>query len=97
MEPFTMFIIFPLYLDYRIAVRIMVDEVSFALRSRSFLGCRGSYCWFRSLLGGRSWALGCPAISLFLMGLKHRPPATIAIAQIGPLLTIVATDNFSHP
>jgi hypothetical protein len=77
----------------------MVDEVSFALRPR-LLGNRwGSYCWLRSRLDGRSWALGgwsqfrLPAEPFpFLMWAKHRPPPTVTVSQIGPLLAIIAAD-----
>jgi hypothetical protein len=45
------------YLEYRISIRIMVDELLLA-RGPRLLGNRwGSYCWLRRLLGRSSWAL----------------------------------------
>jgi hypothetical protein len=46
------------YLDYRMAVYIVVYKLLLSRGSRPLGNRWGSYCWLRSLLGWSSWALG---------------------------------------
>jgi hypothetical protein len=91
------------HLDYRLTIRVMIDEISFSLGPRLLGSPWGSYCWLRSRLGGRSWALGgwsqfrLPAEPFpFLMWAKHRPPPTVTVSQIGPPPTVTPLDDASN-